>query len=177
MDIRFRRLRADDLPQLHAWLNEPHVRAWYGRDEPSDLDHVVSEYMPLVDGSDPAEAHVILDGDRPVGYVQTYRIDDHPAYAAAVAIDEPAAGLDLFLGDPAYVHRGVGPLVIRALLREIVFAPRGGRDVASCIIGPEPANAAAIRAYEKAGFRYLKTIQVPGEPTMERLMRIARDDM
>ena len=47
----------------------------------------------------------------------------------------------------------------------------------SCIIDPEPDNKIAIRAYEKAGFRYLKTVQIPTEAHPSYLMRIERADL
>lgn len=40
----------------------------------------------------------------------------------------------------------------------------------------EPKTAAAIKAYEKAGFRYFKKIQVPGEPEPEYLMKLTREE-
>ena len=49
-------------------------------------------------------------------------------------------------------------------------------QVDSCIIGPAQNNHAAIRAYEKAGFKYLKTVSIPGELEPEYLMRIGRED-
>ncbi len=48
--------------------------------------------------------------------------------------------------------------------------------VDSCIIGPAQSNHAAIRAYEKAGFKYLKTVSLPDEPEPEYLMRLCRDE-
>lgn len=50
-------------------------------------------------------------------------------------------------------------------------------DVESCIIDPEPTNKAAIRAYEKAGFKYEKTIQVPTEAEPSYVMRIMPSDL
>jgi RimJ/RimL family protein N-acetyltransferase len=44
------------------------------------------------------------------------------------------------------------------------------------VIGPEPKNAAAIRAYEKSGFRFFKSIQVPGEPEPEYLMKLSQQE-
>ena len=38
-------------------------------------------------------------------------------------------------------------------------------------------NRAAIRAYEKAGFTYLKTVEIPDEDDPEYLMRLARADL
>ena len=51
----------------------------------------------------------------------------------------------------------MGPVLIRAFLRTHVFAGQAGR----CIIDPDPANKIAIRAYEKVGFRYLRTLHPP----------------
>ncbi len=59
-------------------------------------------------------------------------------------------------------------------MRTVVFARL---DVESCIIGPAMSNASAIRAYEKAGFTYLKTIVVPDEEEPERLLRIWRSEI
>ena len=44
------------------------------------------------------------------------------------------------------------------------------------MIAPEPKNVAATRAYEKAGFRFFKTIQVPIEPEPEYLMKLTREE-
>lgn len=93
-----------------------------------------------------------IDG-RPAGEIQSYRIDDHPEYAAMVDLGEPAIGIDLFIGEPGLVGRGHGPELICRFLRDVAF-PRYGIDL--CVIGPARSNASAIRAYEKAGFRFLK---------------------
>ena len=44
-------------------------------------------------------------------------------------------------------------------------------------IGPSVKNVSAIRAYEKAGFRFFKDTRVPDEPDPEHLMRIQRDEL
>jgi RimJ/RimL family protein N-acetyltransferase len=60
------------------------------------------------------------------------------------------------------------------LNQEIVFA---GKTFASCIIGPEPENTITIKAYEKAGFRHLKTVQLPFLDERQYLMRLARSEV
>lgn len=50
--------------------------------------------------------------------------------------------------------------MLRAFVDEVVFAREG---VAACTVDPSPRNMSAIRAYEKAGFAHLKTVQLPGE--------------
>lgn len=170
--IRFERLRTSGLALVHRWLNEPHVARWW-YDEGSSHDEVEKNFMPSIVGEDPTVPYLILHGDTPIGYIQSYRISDHPDYETQVRI-ERAAGVDLFIGEEGYLYRGLGSHIIRRFLEELVFA---NEDVGSCVIGPEPENAAAIRAYEKAGFHYLRTIHVPGEPGPEYLMLITREEV
>ena len=177
-DITFRPLLETDLPLMHRWLSTDHVAEWYPIDDvpKPPLDLVCTHYLPMIRNEEPTHPYLILLSNRPIGFIQTYLILDHPEYARAVQVDEGAAGVDLFIGDPSAVHRGIGPQILRRFLREIVF---GSLRATSCIIGPQPQNAAAISAYGKAGFEYLKTVQAPGSPGdgHEYLMRIERGDL
>lgn len=115
-----------------------------------------------------------LDG-RPIGAIQSYRVDDHPGYAAHVALGRAAIGIDLFIGEPDLVGKGHRPRLIRAFLRDVAF-PRYRIDL--CVIGPTRGNAAAIRAYEKAGFRFLKTYVEPDSREPEHyLMELTRAEL
>ena len=58
------------------------------------------------------------------------------------------AGIDLFL-DPALHGRGLGTEAVQQVVRLLV-EERGHHRI---VIDPAVENAAAIRAYEKAGFR------------------------
>jgi len=119
-------------------------------------------------------SHSIRHRRRPIGFIQSYRIDDHDEYGQALALDVSAAGIDLFIGEPAEIGKGHGPKLIRAFLRDIVFPTY---DVDECVIGPSVKNVSAIRAYEKAGFRFFKDAIVSDEPDPEHLMRIRRADL
>jgi RimJ/RimL family protein N-acetyltransferase len=99
---------------------------------------------------------VILYGGKPVGMVQSYRIDDYPTHKTMIDLDCRAAGIDIFIGEEDHVNRGLGSLIIRKFLNDIVFANYG---VDCCITDPEPENEAAIKAYSKAGFKYVKTVR------------------
>ncbi len=169
--IGFRRMTLDDLPLMQRWLQAPHVLEWWWGGIAPPYEAVEEKYGPRIRGEEPTDPYVILSGDRPIGYIQTYMIRDYPEYAAVVNTDADAAGMDLFIGEVAYLHKGLGSHILRAFLREIAF---GKGDATSCIIGPSEANRIAIRAYEKAGFRYFKTIPSPNEPTPEYLMRVTR---
>jgi len=172
--IGFRRMTMDDLPLMHRWLQTPHVLEWWWGGVAPSYEAVAEKYGPRIRGEEPTELYLMLSGDRPIGYIQTYMIRDYPEYAALVGTDDGAAGVDLFIGEADYLHKGLGSHILRAFLREIVF---GVGDATSCIIGPSEANRIAIRAYEKAGFRSFKTVPSPNEPTPEYLMRITRADV
>lgn len=152
------------------------MRRWYD-DVPAETypDDTITDYQCAIRGEDPTDLYIIdLDG-RPIGAIQSYRIDDHPDYAAMVALGRPALGIDLFIGEPDLIGRGHGPALIRAFLRDVAF-PRYGVDL--CVIGPTHSNVAAIRAYQKAGFRFLKNYLEPDSREPEhRLMELTRAEL
>lgn len=157
---------------MHKWHNEPHVLEWYYEEQDmGTLEAVETMYAPYVNGQEKSEGYIILINSVPAGFIQTYLISDYPDYNKYVQADEHAAGLDLFIGEADLLHKGFGPKIIEKFLNQIVFSkPR----IQSCIIGPEPKNLAAIKAYQKAGFEYFKTIQCPNEPEPEYLMKTSR---
>ena len=169
--ISFRTLRASDLGLMHRWLNTAHVRRWWYA-EGTSYAEIEEHYLPAIEGREATKLFLILYDGGPIGFIQSYRIsaEDDETYAGLVGVED-SAGVDLFIGDPEYLYRGLGRHVIRRFLSEHVFSEPG---IAVCVIGPEPNNTAAIRAYEKVDFRFFKTIQVPGEPEPEYLMRLFR---
>ena len=143
------------MPLARRWLLEPHVRRWWN-DDPNEHDYpegTIADWLAAVHGTDPTDMLLIrLDG-QPIGVMQSYRVNSYPDYVAELGeLAEPAFSLDLFVGEPALIGTGVGPELLRAFL-PIAFA-RYGLDY--CVIGPARSNVAAIRAYEKVGFRYLR---------------------
>lgn len=158
---------------MRTWLLRPHVRRWYD-DVAAEAypDDAITDDLHAIRGEDPTDLFVIkLDG-RPIGEIQSYLIDDHPDYASQVALGQPAFGIDLFIGEPELIGKGHGPALVRAFLRDVAF-PRYGVDL--CVIGPTRSNVAAIRAYEKAGFRFLKTYLEPDSREQEHyLMKLTR---
>ncbi len=162
-EIAFRRLAEADLPLMHRWLSNDHVAEWYPIDDISSppLELVRRHYLPMIGGDEPTHGFVISLNGNPAGFIQAYMIDDHPDYSRAVQAGPGAAGVDLFIGEKDSVHRGLGPRILDSFLKQVVF---GHLRATACIIGPQPGNRAAIRAYEKAGFKHLKTVYVPTSP-------------
>jgi aminoglycoside 6'-N-acetyltransferase len=162
-------MNLDDLPLMHRWVNTPHVSEWW--DALPTLDAVAAKYTPRIRGTEPTCSFIVEMGARPVGYIQSYRIADYPDYARHLGSDDRAVGVDLLIGEFEFVGQGVGSAVLKEFLRTVVFANEWPTE---CVIGPETENHRAIRSYQKVGFSYWKTVQVPGERAPEYLMRITR---
>ena len=115
--------------------------------------------------------HLIEHRARPIGWIQWYRWADHAGHAALLGAEPEAAGLDLALGEERLLGRGLGPRAIRAFLDEVVF-----RDpaIVACVTDPETRNTRSLRAFAKAGFHVVRTVQLPGEPATRAVVRHER---
>jgi len=175
MEISFRSMTADDLPLVAQWQLSPEVHKWYGKAY-TCAAQIQNRYRAELAESPRRTWHYIirLDGTD-AGMIQTYLLRDYPDYNRFVQADNAAAMIDVFLA-PAFLHKGYGKDIICDFLRGYVFAGRLF-SADTCAIGPEPDNRAAIRMYEKAGFRYHKTIQLPDEDAPEHIMLITKQDI
>jgi len=155
INITFRRIGLDDLPMLSDWLHRPHWREWWG-DPVEELGFI----RDMVEGRDTTEPYLILQGDQPVGYIQVWFVGDNkvePWLTEAPwlkELDDDCVGVDLSLADPATLSKGLGTAALRAFVKDL--RARGFDDI---IIDPDPANARAVRAYTKAGFRPIADLE------------------
>ena len=145
----FRPMTTADLPLVRRWLAEPHVAQWWGD---------TCEQFELVSGDLEVEAmdqFIVATDARPFGYIQCYDPEVWPDNGLG---DHPKGtrGIDQFIGELAMVDRGHGSAFIRAFVDRLLASgtPR-------VITDPDPANARAIRAYEKAGFRRDRLVDTP----------------
>jgi aminoglycoside 6'-N-acetyltransferase len=131
--VQLRPATEADIPALVSIRRAPEVYAhWRGGD---DLDAAVREDF-AEDGIHPYV--IVLDG-RLVGWIQ-WQAEDDPDYRHA--------SIDIYV-DPAVHGRGVGTDAVRTVARHLVVAEGHHRIT----IDPAAHNAAAIRCYEKVGFR------------------------
>ena len=170
--ISFRPVQLADLPLLYTWRTANHVRQWW--DAPASYDALVEQFTARPDSKEPPFRFLILYEQTPIGSIQSFPIRSWRDYHAAIQVEEEAAGVDMFIGDQRYLHQGLGGPILRQFLQEIVFSDEA---FVSCIIGPEPENTVAIKAYEKAGFRHLKTMPIPFLGETYYLMRLARSEL
>ena len=162
---------AGDLRLLHEWLERPHVDRWWG--EQRTLDQVIEHYLPAIEGRDPTDHYLFLLDGRPVGMVQTYLVSDYPEHAALMGIsDTTSAGVDILIGEAELTGKGLGTDVLERFVSEVVFARP---ETTSCIADPDVRNIASVRAFEKAGFRVVRTFLDPKDGQTRAIVRRDRD--
>ena len=174
-EISFERLTRADLPLLHRWLNSAEVALFYGVGDDNHknptMDEVIEEYKENFVPDPKNQAFIIHLAGRPVGYIQCYRLGDYPDYAKELDEDPDAWAIDIFIGEDDVRERGIGSRAIERLVKEQIFSRPA---VTTCFISPDPENERAKRAYEKAGFRYVKTVWLESEKGYEYVMRCDR---
>jgi len=169
-ELVFRELTSDDFPLLFNWLGRSHVKNWYAP-EPTSFAEVMARYGPRTEPASAVKAFIIEADRADVGYIQTYSIDQFPEYEHTLGCEQGVAGVDLFIGDDWRRGQGLGSEAIRRFVDEIAFGQYGAL---ACVAGAPEGNVAAIRAFEKAGFRRWKPVSNErGEP--ECVMRTDRD--
>ncbi|MFZ0093370.1 MAG: GNAT family N-acetyltransferase, partial [Pseudolabrys sp.] len=98
---------------------------------------------------------IVVRETRPFAYLQSY---NPAAWDNGGLGPQPAGtrGIDQFIGEADMLDRGHGSAFIRSFIDQLLTAgtPRVVTD-------PDPANARAIRAYEKAGFRRDRLVDTP----------------
>jgi aminoglycoside 6'-N-acetyltransferase len=166
--IHFRPVAMADVPLLTRWLNRPHVRAFYQL-APITETEVADEYGLMIGGEAPDICHLALMDDEPFGYIQCYRNRDYPGWAELIEVGE-GISLDLFIGEAAFLGRGIGQAFLRRYLAEVAFPHFA--DESRAYIAHDVANGVALRCSQAIGFRPLRTfIEDGGEVLLHVLER------
>jgi aminoglycoside 6'-N-acetyltransferase len=145
----FRPMTGMDLEIIRRWLTMPHVVQWWG--DPHEQFALISEDLdhPAMD------QFIVTDADRPFAYLQCYDPTEWPDNGLG---EQPGGtrGIDQFIGEKDMIDRGHGSALIRLFVDRLLNAgtPRTVTD-------PDPRNARAIRAYEKAGFHKDRLVDTP----------------
>jgi aminoglycoside 6'-N-acetyltransferase len=126
----------DDLDLLAGWLADPDVyRYWGGKRVHRET--IVDEF---VNGPEHGAWVFIVEHDeQPIGWIQYWHLNDDPI--------QDSGGIDMVLL-PSARGQGLGPDAARALV-DYLIRERCWRCVT---VDPDLSNAAAIRAWARAGF-------------------------
>jgi FMN-dependent NADH-azoreductase/GNAT superfamily N-acetyltransferase len=151
--ILIRDFSESDLPLMLKWLTDERVLEYYeGRDANYTPETLAEDYL----GELPGGFRVIFEYEgAPIGYGQAYRLSgdmfdeyDYPETGRAVF------AMDQFIGEPEYWGRGIGTAILK-LMCAYLKDERGAERI---LLDPHKRNGRAIRAYEKAGFRIIKSL-------------------
>jgi aminoglycoside 6'-N-acetyltransferase len=126
--VGLRPIREEDTAPLRAIRATPEVGMWWG---------ALEDGFPLHDEPSATRFAIVADGTV-AGMIQ---------YGEEYEPDYRHASIDLFL-DPARHGEGLGTDAVRTLAHHLIDA-----DHHRITIDPAVDNVAAVRAYEKAGFR------------------------
>lgn len=152
MRFSFRPILRNDTSLLREWLSTPHFQEWWG-----DVDEEIELFFD--DGVTP---FIFQVDDENVGIIQYWDVASTRRYPELTPIErdyiatlkDEDIGIDISIGETSKLNCGIGPLALRAFIRNIV--PKTEGDI---IIDPDSRNLRAIRAYEKAGFRKMNAFQ------------------
>jgi aminoglycoside 6'-N-acetyltransferase len=130
--VVLRPLRGDDVPVLVEIQSQPSVARSWGAPDEADLRRQAA--------GESEETSFAITVDGAVAGLIQYVEEDDPMYRHA--------GIDIFLSEEVH-GRGLGTDAVRTLARYLI-QERGHHRLT---IDPAADNLAAIRAYEKVGFR------------------------
>jgi len=152
-----------DLQRLRDWLRQPHVNRWWG-DHPQQFED--PQWC-----SRETHAVIVVDG-APVGYLCWQRTPQDELEAAGLTdLPDDLVDIDIMIGEPKAVGRGVGPRALGLLLDRFRSDPL----VSSAGLATSVSNARAIRAFEKAGFRLFREFQDSGSGPCRYMVADFRD--
>jgi RimJ/RimL family protein N-acetyltransferase/8-oxo-dGTP pyrophosphatase MutT (NUDIX family) len=163
VELEFRPMVESDFATVARWQSTPHVATWWdarSRDEES----VRARYLPRLRGDEPTRMWIVEIDGVPAGFLQDYRVGDHPDYAEKAG-DPEAVGFDYAIGDPSRVGSGLGTRLIWEFCRAVLHRdyPMADRLLAS----PSHRNRASLRALAKCGFTqglWIDAVTAPDEP-------------
>jgi RimJ/RimL family protein N-acetyltransferase len=147
--IRFEPMMTDHLPMMRTWLEQTHVREWWG-----DPETEIADITRMIEGRDATRPFIFHVDGTPTGYIQFWFIGPHQTDEWTkenpwlMALPSDAVGVDLSIGEADKLSQGIGSAVLHAFVGKL--RDEGHRNIT---IDPDPRNARAVRAYEKAGFR------------------------
>ena len=166
-------MQEKDLPLFFKWVQRPHIAKWWKSDT---YEKFVEHYHP----TKLAENHVfpffIYADEKPIGYIQYYLADkaDDGWWVKCAGQPVGTVGMDIIIGELDYIGKGYGTIIVKKFVKKLFTETK----TVKIIIDPDPKNVAAIRCYEKAGFKKVKEIDVPAffdvEPGKLLLMELKK---
>ncbi|MBR2491341.1 MAG: pyridoxal-phosphate dependent enzyme [Ruminiclostridium sp.] len=133
-----RKFELKDVPYKVAWINDPENNRYLHYDLPLEIEKTELWYERTKDRTDRYDAVIEVD-NVPVGLIGLLSIDEKSRKAEYY----------ITIGDRDYLHQGVAVKATKLLL-EVAF---GELKLNKVFLFTECENHAAVRAYERIGFK------------------------
>jgi RimJ/RimL family protein N-acetyltransferase len=149
--ITFKPMTEVDLPYWDKWVEMPQVKSTWFQEGYETTDYIYQK----IKGNGYDFPFIVLVDDKPIGYIQCSDLYAYSQLCQApkgLFIHEGAGtfGMDLFIGEEDYLHKGYGTKIVEAFVKKI-FEEFSAKLI---YIDPDINNKTAIRCYEKAGFMF-----------------------
>lgn len=151
MALSFEQLSRDHFSLLLKWLNKSHVKKWWDQDIVYTYEIIEEKYSSYTEGyklensiKKPISAFIIYLDDKPIGYIQIYNTYDFMRTKSLKDLPRSLGSVDFFIGEEEYLRRGIGVEILK------VFDYQNFEYI---LVDPDINNIAAIKTYEKAGFK------------------------
>lgn len=144
-------------PLLYRWFQMPHIEQWWP--VPTKNEDFFNSFLKRIrSGTKP---YLVVYNDLPIGYIQCYSADSTTS-PWLPKLPDNLVGIDQFIGEPDYLGKVIGTLFIKDFVKELIEKD----NTLTIIVDPDPTNIAAIRCYEKVGFKRLGEYQAPWGPAL-----------
>lgn len=154
MKIDFKPLLISDFPLLLKWQEAPHVKKWWDRNITCTAELVKEKYSSYTQGyklekgeRKPISAFIIYLKDEPIGYIQIYNAYDFPRSKPLDHLPRSLGAIDFYIGEEEHLAQGIGATILKT------FDYQGFDYI---LVDPDIDNIAAIKTYEKAGFKKIE---------------------
>lgn len=178
MTITFEPVHESHFPLLLKWLETPHVKKWWDQDVAYTLNLVREKYSSyvkgykLINGAQIAiQCFIIHNNQNPVGYIQIYNAYDFPRSKPLSGLPENLGAFDILIGKESAVQQGLGSKAI------LEFLKLHGNQYSHIFADPDSNNVAAVKCYEKAGFKRVSEQADTGEVWMIKDLSIRNEPL
>ena len=178
MKISFNLLNEEHFPLLLNWLEQQHVRKYWDTDVVYTINSIKEKYHTYVNGfktengvNKSIHAYIIHVDRIPAGYIQLYRAYDFSRNKSLIGLPEKLGALDFFIGEPKYLGQNLGSVIVTEFLEQYTD------NYTHIFADPALDNMAAIKCYQKAGFKKIAEQEDTKEVWMlKRLKKVRLSD-
>lgn len=156
-NITFKPLEEKDMRLFFTWVKKPHIAQWWKSDT---YEKFFEKYHPKMASQNFVFPFIMYINEKPIGYIQYYLADKvDNGWWMKTHGQAGTIGMDIIIGETDYIGKGFGPMLIKKFIEKIYQETKASK----IIIDPSVNNIAAIRCYEKIGFKRVKEIDSPTE--------------